>query len=474
MQISKYLVVVSTGAVLLLGASCTSDSAGPTIGSESHYLQSCLVTSDCSEGLSCSCGICTVSCSSDDTCQGLGSAKCGPKDELQASCADGGSWTESICVAECTEDAQCQAIDATMSCSSGGWCQPQGWDFMDNDVVPDAEPDADGAQRARLPSAPVPVLNWSLEPQPWEWQHFSGTFSEGSGSCTMESEFEVDGDSVAVKTWRYDSEGRLVELAGSRTLTLIYDGSHLSQKRLELPIDASPNLMVFDYTYNDRGRLQTETRIHDGTLETVRTYAYDRFGRVEVIIERDRNDQERGRMEFTYDDLQGRLRAEVFEGATSSHYTEVQFDEALRVVSYVHHNNDPGLAVFGSNPWNFSLSYDESGRLARKAHVSSTEAQPEVFYAYDYSYDEAGRLVEVMVDPISDVPAVPPGSHARVVLSYGADGGLAQISKDYNSTGTVDQVARFSGPKCRVDQQDLELWGRSRSWWGTSLRLNQY
>ncbi|MFU8806392.1 MAG: hypothetical protein ACNA8W_21450, partial [Bradymonadaceae bacterium] len=59
-----------------------------------------------------------------------------------ATCADSAAWSESVCVANCTDDAQCQAIDAGMACTSGGWCQPQGWEFDEDVGVGDVEEDS--------------------------------------------------------------------------------------------------------------------------------------------------------------------------------------------------------------------------------------------------------------------------------------------------------------------------------------------
>ena len=64
----------------LLAALCMSAcvSGTPGTGSKTNWLQSCQGDSMCGPGNACLCGVCTRSCNEDNTCAGLGAARCAP------------------------------------------------------------------------------------------------------------------------------------------------------------------------------------------------------------------------------------------------------------------------------------------------------------------------------------------------------------------------------------------------------------
>jgi hypothetical protein len=89
---------------LVLVAACGSPERGPTVGSNSNWLQACDCDDDCGGSTVCRCGLCTADCSSDDDCDSYENTRC-------AAVADPATWATcqtsqpalgaGICLARC-------------------------------------------------------------------------------------------------------------------------------------------------------------------------------------------------------------------------------------------------------------------------------------------------------------------------------------------------------------------------------------
>jgi hypothetical protein len=84
--------------IALLALACSGNVVEPDPDSETHWLARCSTTSECPEGASCSCGICTRTCDDPSACGSDVSAACVTTDAI-ATCTS--SATGSLCVATC-------------------------------------------------------------------------------------------------------------------------------------------------------------------------------------------------------------------------------------------------------------------------------------------------------------------------------------------------------------------------------------
>jgi hypothetical protein len=140
----------------LICASCADSEVAPTYMGNTNWLTSCSDDDDCSDDLSCECGVCTIACDTSSDCNSLGAACDSGSDALVSAC--GSALADSICLPECENDGDCgsgQCIDAhclpaQMSSSDGGGdgdgdgyvnptgCGPNGA-FVSAAVAPDEE-----------------------------------------------------------------------------------------------------------------------------------------------------------------------------------------------------------------------------------------------------------------------------------------------------------------------------------------------
>ena len=109
-ELAKRVVVV---LVALIGASCADSEVSPTYMGNTNWLVGCEEDDDCSDGLSCECGVCTKTCETSSDCAAFGAACDTGSDALVSAC--GSSLADSICLPECEEDNDCgdgQCVDA--------------------------------------------------------------------------------------------------------------------------------------------------------------------------------------------------------------------------------------------------------------------------------------------------------------------------------------------------------------------------
>jgi hypothetical protein len=105
------------GVVIAPGCGATDTQNGGT-DSNTHWLEPCERDSECDEGLSCVCGVCTASCDDDDACSELDGASCA----LANTCA--GPREETSCVVGCSNDRACGDLGTDFVCD-GGQCVHQ-------------------------------------------------------------------------------------------------------------------------------------------------------------------------------------------------------------------------------------------------------------------------------------------------------------------------------------------------------------
>ena len=155
---------LNLGITIVVGwllMSCGSDpgNTGPTIGSESHFLETC-VDGGCPSGLACVCGVCTTACDAAGVC-GVEGATC---EELPAfaealSCTEGAGNVPRVCAFECDDDADCAPLGQAHICSNG-LCHADAT-FVADDVEPDLISEC--AQPSPLASSVVYACNCGVE-----------------------------------------------------------------------------------------------------------------------------------------------------------------------------------------------------------------------------------------------------------------------------------------------------------------------
>jgi hypothetical protein len=125
-------------------------------GSNSNWLQTCEVSSDCANGLSCWCGLCSSPCGSQACPVGQAPLECASTSTFGGSCASSGG---AMCLLSCSEDVDCGA-PGRLHCASGscvttlatsgkaaGSARDSGlelWDFVGRTADPHLVGGADG------------------------------------------------------------------------------------------------------------------------------------------------------------------------------------------------------------------------------------------------------------------------------------------------------------------------------------------
>lgn len=86
----------------------------PQVGSETHFLSNC--DAKCPAPYSCSCGVCTLACSSDSSCQSeQASAFCREEDDAESACHS----APRVCDVRCVSDLECAALGLDFQCREG-------------------------------------------------------------------------------------------------------------------------------------------------------------------------------------------------------------------------------------------------------------------------------------------------------------------------------------------------------------------
>lgn len=130
---------------LLLSASCTDEES---TDSETHWansMLSCEQSSDCGEGLSCVCGVCTTECSANsNTCGELaaGAVCASGADGLPDRCSTPAPPQDGVCLETCSTDNDCIGRDIMLECVDG-YCVDSREPEPDPEPQP-TQPPADG------------------------------------------------------------------------------------------------------------------------------------------------------------------------------------------------------------------------------------------------------------------------------------------------------------------------------------------
>lgn len=105
----------------LLVAACGGASSGGSSNSETHFLGLCSAN-DCEDGLSCICGVCTVTCDPAASCGALNpNAICAAPSS--SSCGD--DTQPSVCDVDCDDNRDCASLGPDFRCGEGV-CRPPG------------------------------------------------------------------------------------------------------------------------------------------------------------------------------------------------------------------------------------------------------------------------------------------------------------------------------------------------------------
>jgi hypothetical protein len=128
---TKACMVVLIGTLAL--SACASSQEPEGLMGNTNWLKQCNADDDCSDELSCRCGVCTRECQSSSDCEGLADAVCdSDSTALSMVC---GSVAPSLCLPECSGGGSCgsgyECIDSR--------CLPAPDDVEDVELPSDVE-----------------------------------------------------------------------------------------------------------------------------------------------------------------------------------------------------------------------------------------------------------------------------------------------------------------------------------------------
>lgn len=164
--------------------------AGVSSNSETHFLGFCSAD-DCDDGLSCICGVCTVTCDPAASCGALNpDAIC-----TQPSAAACGDDTEpSVCDVDCEDDGDCASVGADYRCQAG-FCRPPGCVYEGSVYARGATFDAtDGCNTCSCTASGEVVCTTDVCPESCEYEgqnyEIGDGFpsADGCNTCTCTSD----------------------------------------------------------------------------------------------------------------------------------------------------------------------------------------------------------------------------------------------------------------------------------------------
>ncbi|MFU8804177.1 MAG: hypothetical protein ACNA8W_10240 [Bradymonadaceae bacterium] len=191
--------------VLFAISGCSNGSSDPSTGSETHWqsLLPCSDDSDCGSALSCLCGICTTTCTSDDACTSL---------DTRATCiAQGHECVTSaggqVCVLPCTDSSTCAEKHDALACMDGRCLSPGDWNLVPPDPPPgstcldDAQEPWEPGSVPRLPrwggvdfecdpdsgELPLDICTWALPAEHLVWGTIRGVRTVQSPAILADS-----------------------------------------------------------------------------------------------------------------------------------------------------------------------------------------------------------------------------------------------------------------------------------------------
>lgn len=109
--------------VMLSALGCSDSHPRTQEGGETHFLTACL-DSECPEGLSCVCGVCTATCEDSTSCGDVSSLADCASLAAQSLVCEGVSESHKICDVTCARDASCEDLGAGFQCVQGR-CRPE-------------------------------------------------------------------------------------------------------------------------------------------------------------------------------------------------------------------------------------------------------------------------------------------------------------------------------------------------------------
>ncbi|MFN3811751.1 MAG: RHS repeat-associated core domain-containing protein [Roseateles asaccharophilus] len=248
-----------------------------------------------------------------------------------------------------------------------------------------------------------------------------------------------------VTRYSYDEAGRLLRMeAPDRSVEQVYDGAG---RLIRIESNGGQGASRIDYEYDAADRLLREVQTFQGRSQVL-SYAYDRLDR---RISRKLDEQDEVRYEW---DLANRLTAIHYAGQATRYSWDAAgrlskktlpngitadygYDAANRLLSIDYKKAD------GSRIDQLSYSYDARGQRSSKT-VAAQHLGVETPMTAEY--DAADRMSRITLRPGQ------PGREERCVLSYDANGNLAEKACDGASGTTrygwdsLNKLASITGP----------------------------
>ena len=252
--------------------------------------------------------------------------------------------------------------------------------------------------------------------------------TDGEGNVTR-TEYDKAGNVVATvdglgnrTEYGFDERDRNTSItdAESGTTTTEYDavGNVIS---VTDPVNNQTS-----YTYDARNRVAEETN----ELGFTRTFEYDDVGN--SISTTDRNGRTR---EFVYDGLNRQIEENWLDDAGNSIRTsDSEYDAANQLIA----TDDPDSA--------YNFTYDELGRLVTVDNAG-TEGVPNVVLTYNY--DESGNIISVS-DTIDGEPGATTAynydelNRVEQITQFGDNVAEKRVDFDFDAIGQYESITRYS------------------------------
>lgn len=226
----------------------------------------------------------------------------------------------------------------------------------------------------------------------------------------------ANGELMFARSFTYDSKGRILTIAADddgdgildMMLTNTYDANGLHSSALEFDADG-PGASLTAYTTDAKGNILTSgsDANADGVADFVsNTYTYDAADNM---------------LTNTYDTGWHIVRFTFTHDAAGNMLTQAQDT----------HND-------GSIEWRAAWTYDTHGSMLTSSVDTNNDGVWDIVNGWVYTYDSKGRLATEKYDELND------GSYNwRLTCAYGANGGLATRTKDYDLDGTPEETTTW-------------------------------
>jgi|GEM_PF-2298050 RHS Repeat. len=238
------------------------------------------------------------------------------------------------------------------------------------------------------------------------------------GQQTLSVEYDENGEETSrtEKHYKYDSDGRLIEVELEvdgefyPMYSMIYDetGKRVKLERTVEDFNAWPE--------KNRQAIYAEYReeyLYQGSIFTKKTYAPWEFGspeaEVNLSFEVIYNAEERSKKYYSVSYGGERsLAYEVYYDANGEELKNMNYDNGTVIYGYEYVLNESGVrtgrktfARGGEGALDGGLVFDENGRLWKEQEFGGTSANQWVSGYTEYRYDSNGRMTEMLAYSVS-------------------------------------------------------------------------